>query len=80
MPAQIVITLTLLLSIIGISIWFYHERNTMSKLHRQTISQLEEAIYTNNHQVSFRNLNLNRYDFQRYNLDEALQVQREIII
>lgn len=80
MPAQLLITLVLLISIIGIVIRFYKVRNVLSKVHMHTISQLESAIYINNKQINFRNLNLNNYDFERYNLEESLQVQREILI
>ncbi len=77
---QTVITIVLLLSIVGIAIWFYNRRNEIERIHRQTISELERAISTNGNQIRYRNSNLNGYDFQRYNLDEALVVQSDIEI
>lgn len=77
---QTVIAIVLLLFIIGIALWFYNGRNEMERIHLQTISELERAICTHGNQISFRNSNLNSYDFQRYNLDEVLVVQPEIKI
>lgn len=80
MSLQIAITLILLFSMIGIMVWFFSIKNGMGKAHRQTISALESAISTTRFQIKNRNQNLNRYDFQRYNLEDALVVQPEIII
>lgn len=77
---QTVIAVVLLLSIIGIAIWFYNGRNAMGRIHTQTISELERAICTNQNQISFRSSHLNTYDFQKYNLREALVIQPEIQI
>ena len=52
----------------------------MGKVHRQTISALESAISMNRFQMDNRNLKLNLYNFQKYNIQEALFVQPEIII
>ncbi|AFL81303.1 hypothetical protein Aeqsu_1826 [Aequorivita sublithincola DSM 14238] len=80
MFAQIAITLVLLLSIVGIASWFYNQRNAMKRIHNQVITNLEITIYTNHSQIRYRNSNLNRYDFQQYNLNETLIAQHEIVI
>lgn len=80
MSSQIIIIILTLLSIIGIGIWFYNERNVLGRLHHQKITRLEYAIHINQSQIGRRCSSLNRYDFEKYNLDEALVAQREIII
>lgn len=78
MYLQITIALVLLLSVIGLVVWFFNVNNSMGLLHKQNISVLETAIYNNRNQMKFRNSNLNRYDFLKYDLDESLLVQYEI--
>jgi len=78
MSPQIIITLVLLLSIIGVAAWFYNDKKAMGHIHNRTIAELEIAICTNRNQISLRNSRLNSYDFRRYNLDDALVVQPEI--
>jgi len=78
MYLQIAIALVLLISLIGLVVWFFNVNNSMGRLHKQNISILESAIYNNRNQINFRNSKLNRYDFLKYNLDEALVVQQEI--
>lgn len=78
MFVPIAIILVLLLSIVAIALWFYNEKYAMVRIHSQTISDLEASICTHRHQINLRNTNLNRYDFQQFNLDESLIVQREI--
>lgn len=80
MYLQIAIVFILLLSFIGLAIWFFNAKNTNGRLHQQNISILESAIFSHRNQINFRNSNLNRYDFLKYNLDEALAVQPEIQI
>ncbi len=80
MSFQIAISVLFLISIIGVGIWFYKGRQTLEHLHKQTIYQLEDAIERNRNQIGFRKSNLNLYDFQKYNLVEALIIQPEITI
>lgn len=80
MFSQIVILIVLLFSIIGIAIWFSNEKQAIGRIHSETISKLESAIRHNHSQISFRNSHLNHYDFLKYNLDEALVRQLEIVI
>ncbi|HLW31416.1 MAG TPA: hypothetical protein VKX40_04070 [Aequorivita sp.] len=80
MFSQIVILIVLLFSVFGIAIWFYNEKQATGRIHSETISKLESAIHHNHNQISFRNSHLNCYDFLKYNLDEALVRQLEIVI
>lgn len=59
-------------------IWFFRVKNRMKTIHKQTISSLENAISNNHFQINKRNSNLNKYDFLKHNLDEALIMQRDI--
>ncbi len=80
MYLQIAIVLFLAFSFSGLVMWWFNVNNSMGRIHKQNISILESAIYNNRKQIDFRNSNLNRYDFFKYNLDEALVVQQEIKI
>ncbi|MDC8001073.1 hypothetical protein POV26_08495 [Aequorivita todarodis] len=80
MFVQFAIAAMLFSAIIGITVWFFNRKIVLAKTHDQTIVALERAISTATFQINNRNQNLNRYDFQRYNLEEALMVQPEIII
>jgi hypothetical protein len=77
---QIAITLMLLLLFIGLMVWFFNTKNAMGRLHNQNVSILESAICNNRNQINFRNSKLNRYDFLKYNLEESLVLQPEILI
>ncbi|MDN3724377.1 hypothetical protein QRD02_08280 [Aequorivita sp. SDUM287046] len=77
---QIAITIVLSIAVIGLLVWFFNAKDTLSKTHNHYILTLENAISITRFQLNFRNENLNRYDFQKYNLEEALVVQPEIIL
>jgi hypothetical protein len=72
------ILLVLLLTIIGIVVWFFNAKKSLGQAHSQNVAMLESAIYNNRNQLNFRTLHLNRYDFLKYNLDEVLVVQSDI--
>ena len=75
---QIVITLILLSSIIGLLVWFFTGKRALARVHNEEIAMLETAISTNRCQINFRNSNLNSYDFLKRNILEALIIQPEI--
>ena len=78
MYLQTAFILVLLLSIIGLVIWFFNKTRTIGLVHRENISALESAIANNNDQINFRKYNLNKYDLLRYNLQDALVGQPKI--
>lgn len=80
MYLQITITLFLLLSVMALFLLFFKKKNAMFRIHNQNILDLESAICNNRNQINYRNSNLNRYNFLKYNLNEALLVQHEIKI
>lgn len=80
MSPQIIITLILLLSIIGIVAGFYNEKKSKRKVHNQSIADLEVAICTNQKQIRLRSSHLDGYDFLKFNLEEVLIVQPDIRI
>jgi len=63
--------------ILGIA-YFQHKK--IQVLHFQNIHALEKYISENRNELFIRNENLNRYDFLKYNLVEALVVQENIIL
>ncbi|QQX75349.1 MULTISPECIES: hypothetical protein [Aequorivita] len=78
MMLQLIFTIVLLFSILGMLIWAYMENRALGRAHAQSISELESAISINYGQVNFRKQHLNNYQFMQYNLHEALVVQSEI--
>ncbi len=72
------ISLLLLFSIIGLIVWFLKERRSIIHTHNQNLLALEDAISSNSCQINFRNKSLKNYDFLKFNLSEALIVQKEI--
>ncbi|MEM0519134.1 MULTISPECIES: hypothetical protein [Aequorivita] len=80
MYLQIAILSVLLLSVIGIVFWFLQMKKTEIQTHNQKMANLENAIFKNYSQLNFRSLNLNKYDFLKYNLDEALIKQPDIAL
>ena len=80
MSPQTVVILLFLAILVGIVVWYFTGKNELVRIHNQNILNLENAIFNNRRQLNFRNTSLNRYDFLKYNLDEALVVQREIWI
>lgn len=75
---QLAFILILISSIIGLMVWFFKERNSILHIHKQNIFTLETAISSNRCQINFRNTNLKNYDFLKFNLGEALIIQKEI--
>ncbi|WP_310991363.1 hypothetical protein [Aequorivita marina] len=73
---QIIILLGLLFSISGILFWYWSEKNKMKRFHYETVVALNQSISRNRNQIDFRILHLNRYDFLKYNLNEALVTQK----
>lgn len=80
MSPQIVVILLILAILIGMVVWYFTGKNELVRIHNRNILKLENAIFNNRNQLNFRNSNLSRYDFQKYNLDDALVIQPEIII
>tara|TARA_B100000949_G_scaffold97179_1_gene86755 strand:- start:5938 stop:6180 length:243 start_codon:yes stop_codon:yes gene_type:complete len=78
MILQLIFTIVILFSVLGMLIWAYSKNMALSRAHAQNISALESAIAINYGQVNFRKLHLNNYQFMQYNLQEALVVQSEI--
>lgn len=75
---QISIAFFIIMSIAILIVWYSNSKNEMIFEHKQIISELETAIYNNHKQVNYRSSNLNRYNFLKYNLNEALITQSNI--
>ncbi|SRX74679.1 hypothetical protein AEQU3_01659 [Aequorivita antarctica] len=75
---QLAFILILISSIIGLMVWFFKERWFIVHSHNQNLMALENAISSNRCQINFRNTNLKNYDFLKFNLGEALIIQKEI--
>jgi len=64
----------------GFFLYFQNKNQKSVKAHLQQLNLLEQHIYTNKNQISIRNKGLQQYNFLKYNLNEALIVQKEISI
>lgn len=80
MTLQLIFTMVLFFSILGMLLWTYFENRKLSNNHNENINSLEKEISFNNFQMNLRNISLKRYDFLRFNIDEALIIQKEIIL
>ncbi|WP_026452525.1 hypothetical protein [Aequorivita capsosiphonis] len=78
MYLEIIIALILVLSVLGIWLWFFKKNGALLYLHNQNILDLESKISKNRFQINSRNSNLSKYHFLKYNLNEALVRQMEI--
>lgn len=65
-------------SIILGTIYFTNRRK--ETLHFQKIASLEHSLQKHKREIAERDKNLNRYDFLKYNLTEALVIQEKIIL
>lgn len=61
-------------------IWllFYRKNKRLTAVHRDQTDSLKIEVSLHQSQIEFRQESLNRYDFLRYNIKEALIVQQEI--
>ncbi|WP_214111555.1 hypothetical protein [Aequorivita echinoideorum] len=64
--------------LLGILLFFNWKNKSLKKWHSVEIASLENSINQNKTQIFFRNENLDKYHFLKYNLAEALFVQRVI--
>lgn len=80
MSLQVVIVLLFMTILVGLMFWYFTQKNELVNIHNQKILNLEYAIFKNRSQLIFRNTNLNRYDFLKYNLNDALVTQQDIRI
>ncbi|MEP2935915.1 MAG: hypothetical protein ABJM06_14110 [Gilvibacter sp.] len=68
----------LLLIVLSILLVFRHKNKKIKQAHSIKTAGLDMALSLHKTQLQFRQKSLNRYDFLRYNLEEALVVQPEI--
>lgn len=80
MSLQYVIILVLLFFIVALLLWFLSIKKAMNLLHTENVSVLKRAISHNRHQIDIRKYNLGTYDFLKYNLQDALVVQPNILL
>lgn len=74
------LVLVILLLILVISLgYFYMKNKKIRQNHSGIIVALKNAIRLHQSQIHFRSTNLQKYDFTKYNLSEALLLQPEII-
>ncbi len=74
------LVLLILLLILAISMgYFYVENKKIRRDHSEIMGVLKKSINLHHSQIHFRNAGLQKYDFTKYNLSEALLLQPEII-
>lgn len=77
--SQALVLIFLLLIVAIIMSFFYRENKKTRQNHSEIIVILKSAINLHQSQIHFRNAGLQKYDFTKYNLSEALILQPEII-
>ena len=77
---QLVIVLIIISTSIGMWLYFFLKNKQVNQLHEQHLLILGEEIVTNKLQILIRKKGLDRYNFLKYNLSEALIIQPEINI
>ncbi len=80
MSVSIYIFLFLIISISLLLLYFKVQKAKISADHFNKIDGIELEIERNKHQIKVRGIGLNKYNFLKYNLDEALIVQPEILV
>lgn len=60
---------------VAASFFFLKENQKITNLHQQRLSALKFRLSLEKAQIDFRNKNLDKYDFCKYNLKEVLVVQ-----
>ena len=65
---------------VGVFLWllFRNKNQKIRGVYAEKISHLYNQLEAHNAQINIRSIGLNRYDFLKYNLLEALVVQSEI--
>jgi len=78
----LIIEITFVVLLISMLLVFFFARSNSNMLrqHRVRIRSLSNSVALERSQINFRENRLNRYDFLRYNLNEALVVQPEILV
>ena len=73
------ITLGLVFSV-GLLLWliFRNKNQKITRIYTEKMTQLNAQLEINNKQIHKRTIGLNRYDFLKYNLLDALVVQSDI--
>lgn len=80
MEPQFVIVLIFVSLLIGIVFWYFNQKKVLDQVHNQNVLSLEKKISKNTFQINFRETNLNKYDFLKYNLSEVMILQLKIRI
>ncbi len=77
---QIAILIVVVLLCFASVMVYYFQQKKATQLHLQNLRFCTEGISTHKQQIERRQDYLNKYDFLRQNISEALHVQQEIDI
>ena len=77
---QLVIILIIISISIGIWLYFFLKNKQVNQLHAQRLLNLGDELAANKLQILIRKNGLDRYNFLKYNLSEALIIQPDINI
>jgi uncharacterized protein YneF (UPF0154 family) len=76
MPGVVWIVLAIVALYKGLFLYFFLNRKAIDNSHQKNLFGLKEQIEVHRNQIGIRSTALDRYDFLKYNLDEALLVQK----
>ena len=80
MTIEYLIIVLFTLVLLGVLVFFYSESEKLKKQHLQNKTGIIKQLAICSEQIVKRNNGLNRYDFLKYNLSEALIIQSELNI
>ncbi len=63
-----------------LNFWFFQKKRKLESVHNKYVEKLENFILLHKNQITYREKGFNRYHFLKYNLDDALVVQPEIVL
>lgn len=67
--------------ILGLALFYFSKENKkLASKHSESINTLQTDINCNKKQIAIRNNGLNKYQFLKHNLDEALVLQPKISV
>lgn len=78
MGFQIILLIVFVILSSGLMFWYYKTKNALVAQHFSKTSNLKTAIAIHQKQIAYRTSSLNKYDFVKYNLNEALVIQADI--
>lgn len=76
----LLITIITITTIAAITAVFVRSRHQLQQKHLDLVSNYQNQLDIHNRQLAYRQRKLDTYHFLKYNLDESLRIQKEIVL